>query len=469
MPAPPRSRSRQVTAIGRVGLLAVAWLVLSACASAPTPQARSSPSPPQSRPTFTFQASASGLAPCPSGTLPATESISPFGFKMVNATTGWALGQCGGKDRPMPGGSSVQCMWPQVETMGVLRTTDGGSHWQDVSPPSVPNRSWPHEEFFLDATHAWVVEVARSADACVDHLVVFRTSDGGKNWEQGSPIPYKTGQPDDEIFNLCYCSLLSFGDAQHGWLLVASPPPPMPPGNMNTPASLYATADGGLHWTFLANSPGLAQLNTAPGCQPSFYGMGGMTFDSPATGRLFISCPAQTVLVTNDAGRSWVPRPLPGCVCPVNDFAFFDADHGVATGQQSNLMLATSDGGVSWARHPVPRGTDYFSFTDPSQGWVLNIAQLATTYDVVLYRTADGGQTWTPAGRPGFSVTTSFSPISQLQFVDASTGFALATVPDSTTTPRDAGGKAEPVSLLVKTSDGGQTWTVLQAQLAPWA
>ena len=61
-----------------------------------------------------------------------------------------------------------------------------------------------------------------------------------------------------------------------------------------------------------------------------------------------------------------------------------------------------------------------------------------------LYATHDGGATWTTV-TPNLSLADS---LAQLQFVDASTGFAAA-----------AG--ADGVSSLYRTSDGGATWTQL--------
>ncbi|HEY1421758.1 MAG TPA: hypothetical protein VGG90_13750 [Candidatus Dormibacteraeota bacterium] len=468
LPSRTRFERRRQGVAGFAGLLATACLVVASCASPPAQLARASASPTRAGPAFDYQPSASNLAPCPAGTLPSNESIAPFGFKMVSATTGWALGQCGGRDRPFPGDSTVKCIWPQIETMGILRTTDGGRSWQDVSPPSVPNRSWPHTEFFMDATHAWAVEVARSATACVDDLVVFRTADGGHSWQASAPIPYRTSQPDGEVFNFCYCNLLSFADARNGLLVVGSPPAATPPGNMSPSTDLYRTADGGLSWTLVTKSPGQATLNATPGCQQNFYGLDGLTFQSATAGMLLVACPNPTLVVTGDGGSTWLARPLPSCVCQLYQFAFFDPVHGVATGSQSDVMMATDDGGATWAKRSLPHGSNFISFIDPGRGWVLNIAQLPTTYDIVLYRTTDGGRSWNPVGRPAFAVSTTGDPVSQFQFVDGNAGFAIATVRDSTATPRDAGGIREPVTLLVGTADGGHSWTVLQAQLAPW-
>jgi len=86
----------------------------------------------------------------------------PTTAKMIDASTGWAYG-------------------PQ-------RTTDGGSHWVDVSPPSIPGRTPINDQFFLDSMHAWVAETSGTSTACVDHVVTFATADGGRTWQQAAPI-----------------------------------------------------------------------------------------------------------------------------------------------------------------------------------------------------------------------------------------------------------------------------------------
>ena len=124
----------------------------------------------------------------------------PTTAKMIDASTGWAYGP--------------------------LRTTDGGSHWVDVSPPSIPNRTPINDQFFLDSTHAWVAETSGSSTACVDHVVTFRTADGGRTWQQAAPIPVRFADPTDYIWAApsSGANWFSFIDAQNGWLLVGSGP-----------------------------------------------------------------------------------------------------------------------------------------------------------------------------------------------------------------------------------------------------
>jgi len=395
-----------------------------------------------------------------------------FGLKMTSATTGWAVAQCSlGAQPTFAGGSTLDCRWPRVESMGILRTADGGRTWTDVSPPSVQNRTWHHGEFFLDPTRAWVAEVSRTASACVSQITTYRTSDGGRTWQQGGAVPVKTEKPTDDIFNVC-CSgkYLDFVDPQHGWLLVVSPPNASgTPGIMVTPTTLYSTADGGLHWNLVTTNPGSSALNPIAACRPNSYSLGSMKFTSATTGSLMVGCPAQTLLTTQDGGATWRPQQLPDCgQCYLSQPTFFDSTHAIVTSQQSAVMLATTDGGANWAQYQLPAGASrHFSFTDANHGWLVSIEQLPTSYDTAVYRTTDGGRSWSLLGRPGFATSTSqkntYYPIYAVQFVDANIGFAaLGPLSGPQVSPDNFG----PQFQLFGTEDGGRSWKVLTKQVA---
>jgi photosystem II stability/assembly factor-like uncharacterized protein len=87
---------------------------------------------------------------------------------MVSLSTGWAIGRAGdGLDR-------------------ILRTTDGGTTWADVTPPEAqPDPEWPRrvEGNFLDGQEAWVVFSGRIGDLGFAPTVVWRTQDAGSSWE----------------------------------------------------------------------------------------------------------------------------------------------------------------------------------------------------------------------------------------------------------------------------------------------
>lgn len=396
------------------------------------------------------------------------ETIQPLGLKMISATTGWAPAQCAvGAQPTFAGGSTVECRWPRIESAGILRTTDGGQTWIDASPPSVPNRTWHHTQFFLDSTHAWVAEASRTAAACVSQVTIFRTSDGGKTWQQAGAVPVKNPKPSDDIFNV-YGSQdwMGFVDPQHGWLLVVSPQ--FSPSAMITASTLYMTEDGGSHWRLIATNPGMSALSAVATCHPNTFSIGGIRFTSATTGWMLVACPAQTVLTTQDSGATWRAQQLPDCVCQVYQPIFIDSTHAAITGSNSAVMLATADGGASWVQHQLPAAAlRFFSFTDPNNGWLVAVEQLPKSYDTAVHRTTDGGKSWSLLGKPGFATSTStknaYYPISSLQFVDANVGFvALGPLAGPQMTGPDTFG---PQFQLLGTQDGGRSWKTLLKQV----
>ena len=465
------TRSRHLA----LAALVVSFPLLASCAGMGT-VARSSPSASavaKGPATTSTSGGASNLSACVPGSH--TEPLWSYsGFKMVGATTGWDIGQCALSARPsFPNGSTIQCYWPDAEFAGILRTQDGGRTWIDVSPPSLPNRSFQHSEFFLDAQHAWVGEVTRNADACVTAVTTFSTSDGGQTWHRGGVIAVKSESPTSGLFDVFGpADGMDFIDPLHGWMLLTSSAANPDPDSMSDPTSLYSTTDGGQHWKVVANNPGKSLLGAASGCPTAFYApVSDAVFTSRTSGWFAIQCPPTTlVLRTEDGGASWSAKPLP-CSCQVYVPKYFDAEHAVITGTQgSKAMLSTADGGATWAQHAVPAAAmTYFSFIDPNDGWMVGIEQLPRSYDTVIYRTTDGGQSWSQVGKPGFATSTSspnlYFPIQALQFVDANTGFVMLGAEAGAQGSQGVTDPTAPQLQLLSTSDGGRSWTAVVRQI----
>jgi photosystem II stability/assembly factor-like uncharacterized protein len=398
---------------------------------------------------------------------------------------------------PVPGFQAVDGVSMVSSTVGwrsddgdghMLRTTDGGVHWADVTPFGPT----PLNDYYLDATHAWIV-ASQSILAPGStypfgpvQLLTLRTADGGRTWQQGATV---TG------FASGWTQLLKYGpvadinlffiDYIHGWLLVPT----------ERSKTLYRTTDGGLHWKVVARDS----------VEQSRCRWSRLAFASLRTGWITNSCVDLTVsestplLVTHDGGLTWQPQRLPVAatnVChgpssrcfldcpptfglraswiPFSNWAgcfgpplFFDDTHGVLLvwspngSQYAQSLLVTADGGNSWSVRPLPGEIQLqVEFVDADHGWaiagpidqfrIVQDSTLGQTYfegpppGLPLYRTVDGGATWLPIETGLLLQSPEHGQFMRLHFVDQSHGFAYYSK-DGT---------------VVKTADGGQSWSV---------
>jgi len=145
------------------------------------------------------------------------------------------------------------------------------------------------------------------------------------------------------------------------------------------------------------------------------------------------------------------PTPLPPALPVVASPAlayidFQDASRGWSIAVNDNgYIVRTVDGGRTWL-NATPAGLDsvgssaHLFVLDSQHAWAL--VPGSDFYSASLYRTGDGGLTWSSNPLPFGSA--------DIQFLDASTGRALA--------DRGAGAGSNAVGLY-QTSDGGVTWT----------
>jgi photosystem II stability/assembly factor-like uncharacterized protein len=194
-------------------------------------------------------------------------------------------------------------------------------------------------------------------------------------------------------------------------------------------------------------------------------------FKSATAGWFAVACPAVTVLTTGDGGATWTVKPLPACSCHLYVPEYIDAQHAVITStQSSSVLMTTADGGATWIPHPAPSAAiTQYSFVDPNNGWMVGIEQLPQSYDTVVYRTTDGGQSWQLLGKPGFATSVSnpnaYSYIDGAQFIDANTGFVQ--VGQQIATRQGAVDAAAPDMQILSTSDAGRTWSAVYKHVPP--
>jgi Photosynthesis system II assembly factor YCF48 len=182
---------------------------------------------------------------------------------------------------------------------------------------------------------------------------------------------------------------------------------------------ILATTDGGAHWRVqVAGALGLTSLDFINGSDGWAVGM-------------------RRVMVTTDGGAHWNAMPEP---CPLIDAVHFVSPSrgfavagGHATAYQpvpasGGVLLTTGDGGKGWEQMPAPADVQSACFTDPARGWLGAHGR--------LYRTVDGGRTWTLAtggvtgsgGQPYLMMVECAGP-SAVWALDLGTGAAMNHAP----------------------------------------
>ena len=138
---------------------------------------------------------------------------------MIDSTTGWILCADG----------------------SVLRTSDGGLNWSDVTPPALLQLKWhPFEEgsLFSDASTAWIA-VERGSSTSLS----FHTSDAGQTWQEG------TIRTDDASAGAGPRYEITAISPQEAWALDTTDiAASTTGGSLTGVVGLYHTTDGGQTW-----------------------------------------------------------------------------------------------------------------------------------------------------------------------------------------------------------------------------
>jgi len=348
---------------------------------------------------------------------PTVPPIAPLtSIRMLDKTHGWALTQS-----------------------AILKTTDGGLHWQNVTPTNAKfNPMFMPEGDFLNAQNAWIATPQGEQKS----ISTLRTTDGGKSW-QSSPI--------QTTITVSGGVMLHFLNASDGWLQAF--------GAGGRSLLIFQTTDGGQHWNQVT-SPNLKDI-TDPN---------GISFNDAQTGWAAGENLADTINntqpvlgITHDGGKTWSSQPLPMLPGGGKDDMVitrppvFFGNNGLLPVDQIvpspdsksspiglNLYV-TQNGGQTWTptklvTSNVPGNAPNFftvDITDMQHVWAANGTN--------LYVTSNGGQSW-------IKLPPTPLPISDLSFVDANNGWAIVS---TETIPGDINTQQ---TQLLHTTNGGHTW-----------
>jgi photosystem II stability/assembly factor-like uncharacterized protein len=109
------------------------------------------------------------------------------------------------------------------------------------------------------------------------------------------------------------------------------------------------------------------------------------------------------VVRTDDGGVTWYDVSPSGvdALGYAATFDFLDADHGWvaladSTDPFTGTLYRTTDGGTTWSSSIIPFGGGDLQFLDADNGWVMaSLGAGAGSMGVAIFQTADGGETWT--------------------------------------------------------------------------
>jgi photosystem II stability/assembly factor-like uncharacterized protein len=240
------------------------------------------------------------------------------GLSAESATTAWVSGYT-----------------PTDPAVGVvMRTTDGGATWQDVSPPGAVGLQFRDIEAF-DASTA----VAMSIGDNPTDFRMYVTHDGGQSWD----ITFVNAEP--KAFYDC----MTFFNSKRG-LAISDPPD-------DVHFRVIATDDGGMSW----HVTGL-QMPDAAGAYG--FAASGQCLTSDHGHRAWFGTGGSeaSVFRSNDRGVSWTKAPTPmlfGTFAGISGIAFNGQQRGIAVGGDFTLPTASPDsfarsfdGGSTWSLVP---------------------------------------------------------------------------------------------------------------------
>jgi uncharacterized protein (TIGR03437 family) len=290
---------------------------------------------------------------------------------LIDANTGWAVGEP---------------HWDQntLQYKGtIIKTTNGGTSWTDQEAGVAETLQGVS---FSDSNRGWVVG---------NNGVILHTTDGGAHWTT------QTVATTDDFTNVF------FTDANNGW------------ATCNRPVQYDVSEDDFVDW------------------QGSIWH-------------------------TVDGGQTWAQQTMPATTSLLTRVDFVDSKTGWAAGLKLTgypgysdgfniavllgVIYGTTNGGATWTElFTTSQGLTFTAlhFVDAMNGWAAGFPHSSDWTGGCTFHTTDGGKTWQVQDAGDFD-----EQVRDLHFLDGNRGYAVGTA--------DGG------AVVWRTLDGGATWTFIR-------
>jgi len=262
----------------------------------------------------------------------------------------------------------------------LYQTRDGGKIWRKLRLPGIPGGFIGDPFTFPSAGEGWLLaNVAATMDR--SWASVFHTVDAGTHWVKAARFGKGTEGATGDL------NALVFRDAHVGWVTG---------GSNASPGFVYATSDGGRHWSFqsLGFPKGVHEASGTP-YPPAIF--------NASPGFLPVEAGEFLYLYTlGPDGTHWVsPRRLPARA--VDDRTLYwqllsPQRWWVGAG---NTLRRTVNVGRTWQTYSLhlPPGfvITQLDFVGPNRGWAIATAGFTPGYPTcasILLRTTDAGAHW---------------------------------------------------------------------------
>jgi photosystem II stability/assembly factor-like uncharacterized protein len=335
----------------------------------------------------------------------------------------------------------------------VLVTEDGGSTWREVTPPELFPEGILAQAYaaFANESTAWVVygfDTLDSADPAYAYYQVpaeasvWATYDGGETWTPSPPLRH-------EIYGDSTWAELTSVDDITAWMMIRGV---YVGAGTHYIAQLFRTEDG-ITWESLDADVGVDYTGMVFADEDA----GWLTWQTTGA---YAAAPPE-VAITTDSGFNWdildLPAPddapglfeeyeycepySPNLLSP-ESIRLLVACFGYSgpNGDTIRYVYSSNDSGESWEMSRVPGmpNSTYATliFFDTENSLLLGKD---------LLQSSDGGETW--------ELVKTVSWEGQFSFIDAQNGWAVARSSD------------EQIA-LVRTEDGGRTWSQLDPTVA---